>query len=138
MIVFLGFLSVFCSIKVNNLRNLPPPVTILRQRLYERGFICKQIVFDAVTPPVYTTLIKTVGKQGRFKNAAKSVAIRFHLSCKRRNRMDFDTVTILARNLHCSIQMVNLARSAALAYTIKALIFSRKRFRVKNSKAHRF
>ena len=64
--------------------------------------------------------------------------IPFHLSCKRRNRIDLNTGTTLARNFHCSIQMVNLARIAALAYTIKALIFWRKRFRVNTSKPHRF
>ena len=43
-------------------------------------------------------------KTGRFGNAAKSGAIRFHLSCKLRNCIDLNTVTILARNLHHSIQ----------------------------------
>ena len=36
----------------------------LRQRLHERGFICDRIVFDAVTPSVYTTPIETVAEIG--------------------------------------------------------------------------
>ena len=36
----------------------------LRQRLHERGFICNHIVFDAVTPSVYTTPIETVAETG--------------------------------------------------------------------------
>ena len=36
----------------------------LRQRLHERGFTCNRIVFDAVTPSVYTTPIETVAEIG--------------------------------------------------------------------------
>ena len=36
----------------------------LMQRLHERGFICNRIVFDAVTPSVYTTPIETVAETG--------------------------------------------------------------------------
>ena len=38
--------------------------TIIRQRLRERSFICNRIVFDAVTPSVYTTPIGTVAGTG--------------------------------------------------------------------------
>ena len=55
-------------------------------------------------------------KPGRFENADKSGAfskrIRFHLSCKRRNRIDLNTVTILARNFTWArrFKVVNLDR----------------------------
>ena len=94
----------------------------LGQRLHERGFICNRIVFDAVTPSVYTTPIETVAESGliwkRCQKWSVFKTIRFHLSCKRRNRIDLSTVTIMARNLHSSIKMVNLARSLALACAI--------------------
>ena len=38
--------------------------TRLGKRLHESGFICNRIVFDAVTPSVYTTPIETVGETG--------------------------------------------------------------------------
>ena len=60
------------------------------------------------------------------------------MSCKQRNRIDLNTVTILARNFVVRFKMVNLARSEALAYTMTTLIFWRKRFRVNTSKPHRF
>ena len=36
----------------------------LRHRSQEPGFICNRIVFDAVTPSVYTTRIETFGETG--------------------------------------------------------------------------
>ena len=39
-----------------------PYVYTTRRRLHELGFICKRIVFDAVTASVYTTPIETVAK----------------------------------------------------------------------------
>ena len=39
-------------------------VVTLRHRLQEPGFICNRIVFDAVTPSVYTTPIETFGETG--------------------------------------------------------------------------
>ena len=38
-----------------------------RQRLHGLGFIRNRIVFDAVTPSVYTTPIKTIGETGRLR-----------------------------------------------------------------------
>ena len=64
--------------------------------------------------------------------------IWFYLSCKQRNHIDLNTVTILARNFVVRFKMVNLARSEVLAYTMTTLIFWRKWFRVNTSKPHRF
>ena len=90
----------------------------VRQRLHEHGFIWDRFVFDAVTPSVYTTPIETVAETVSIWNLYQKWSVfkttRFHLSCKQRNRIDLNTVSILARNLHCSIQNVKLARSAAL------------------------
>ena len=114
----------------------------MRQRLHERGFICNRIVFDAVTPSVYTTPIETVAETGsiwkRCQKWSVFKTIRFYLSCKQRNRIDWNTVTILARNFVVRFKMVNLARSEGLAYTMTTFIFWRKRFRVNTSKPHRF
>ena len=41
-------------------------VVRLRPRLHGRGFICKRIAFDAVTPSVYTAPIKTVTETESF------------------------------------------------------------------------
>ena len=77
---------------------------VLRQRLHERGFICKRIVFDAVTPSVYDTDLD-LPKPGRFGNAAKSGAFSKRYGFIRRvNRIGLSKVTIMAQNLHSSIQ----------------------------------
>ena len=114
----------------------------LKQRLHERSFICNRIVFDAVTPSVYTTPIETIAETGsiwkRCQKWSVFKTIRFYLSCKPRNRIDLNTVTILARHFVVRFKMVNLARSEGLAYTMTTLIFWRKRFRVNTSKPHRF
>ena len=81
-------------------------------------------------------------KPGRFENAAKSGASskRYGFIC----RVNSETASIWIRLLFwreiCVVRfkMVNLRRSAALAYTITTLIFWRKRFRVNTSKTHRF
>ena len=57
----------------------------LRQRLHERCFkFCNRIVFDAVTPSVYTTPIETVAETGRFEHAAKCGAFskRYSFICR--------------------------------------------------------
>ena len=116
-------------------------IEALRQRLHESGFICNRIVFDAVTPSVYTTPIETVAETVSIWNRCQKWSVFktmwLHLSCKQRNRIDLNTATILARNLHCSINIVNLAGSVALASTITPWIFWRKRFHVNTSKPHR-
>jgi len=79
-----------------------------KQRLHERCFIWNRIVFDAVTPSVYTAPIETVAETGSIWKLCQKWSvfktIRFHLTCKRRNRIDLSTVTIMVRNLHSSIQ----------------------------------
>ena len=66
-----------------------------------------RIVFDAVTPSVYTTPIETVAETVSIWNRCQKWSVfktmRFHLSCKQRNRIDLNTFTMLVRNLHCSI-----------------------------------
>ena len=61
-----------------------------------------------VTPSVYTTPIETVVEIMLIWNRCQKwsilKAMRFYLSCKQRNRIDLNTVTILVRNLHCSIE----------------------------------
>ena len=80
----------------------------LKQRLHERCFIWNRIVFDAVTPSVYTTPIETVAETGsiwkRCQKWSVFKTIRIYLTCKQRNRIDLSTVTIIVRNLHSSIQ----------------------------------
>ena len=82
--------------------------SILKQRLHERCFIWNRIVFDAVTPSVYTTPIETVAETGsiwkRCQKWSVFKTIRIYLTCKQRNRIDLSTVTIIVRNLHSSIQ----------------------------------
>lgn len=79
-----------------------------KQRLHERCFIWNRIVFDAVTPSVYTTPIETVAETGSIWKRCQKLSvfktIRIYLTCKRRNRIDLSTVTIIVRNLHSSIQ----------------------------------
>ena len=88
----------------------------LRQRLHERGLICNRIAFDAVTPSVYTTPVETITETGsiwkRWQKWSVLKTIRFHLSCKRRNRIDLNTLTILSRNFTWArrFKVVNLDR----------------------------
>ena len=64
----------------------------LRQCLHGRGFICNCIDFAAVTPFVYTAPVELVIRTGsfwkRFRKWSVCKTIRFHWSCKRRNRID--------------------------------------------------
>ena len=80
----------------------------LRHRLHERSFICNRIDFAAVTPSVYKTPIETVIENVSIWNRCHKWSVfktmRFYLSCKQRNRIDLNTVTILVRNLHYSIE----------------------------------
>ena len=96
-----------------------------------------RIVFDAVRLLFYTTPIETIGETGstwkRCQKRSVFKTIRVYLACKQRNRIALNTVTILARNFIVQFKMVNLACSAALAYTIMTLIFRRKRFLVNTS-----
>ena len=59
--------------------------------------------------------LRPLAKPGRFENIAKKWSIfktiQFHLSCERWNCIDLSTVTILAQNLHCPIENVEIART---------------------------
>ena len=58
---------------------------LLRRRLHRRSFICNRIGFDAVTPFVYTALVraryqnrvilKTLSKAERFQNDVVSLVV---------------------------------------------------------------
>ena len=92
--------------------------------LHGRGFICNRMGFDAVTPLIYTAPVKFVIRTGsfwkRFLKWSIFKTIRFHWSCKRRNRFDLKTVW---RNWQArEVNMVNLAWNVALCCTITTLI----------------
>ena len=97
-----------------------------RQRFHERGFIFNRIVVDAVAPSVYTTPTQTIGETGSVCRVNSETALIWI-------RLPFWREICIVR-----FKMVNLALSAALAYTITTLIFWRKRFRVNTFKRYRF
>lgn len=110
-----------------------------RQRSRERGFICNNIVVDAVAPTVYTTPTETIGESGsiwkRCQKRSVFKTMRFYLSCKQRNRIDLRTAAFWRGICIVRFKMVNLALSA---YTNTTWIFWPNRFRVKTSKPYRF
>lgn len=71
------------------------------------------------------TLVETVTKSiwKHWQKWSVFKTIRFHMSSKRRNRINLNTVPILAWNFTRArrFKIVNLARSAALAHTITTL-----------------
>ena len=81
-------------------------------------------------------------KTGRFGNAAKSGAFskRYGFTCRVNCEIASIWIRLLFWHEICIIRfkVVDLARTAALAYTITTLIFWRKRVRVNIWKPHRF
>ena len=81
---------------------------------------------------------RLLSKPSRFETGAKSGA--FSNGCGFICRVNSETASILIRLLFCIVQfkIVDLARSAAFAYTITTWIFWPNRLRVNISKQHRF
>ena len=121
-----------CSVIVFSAKQdggLPLFTAILRHRLHGRGFICNRIGFDAVTPSVYTAPSETVAETGSFWKRCEKWSvlktIRFHLSCKRRNR-------IYLKMLAYFVKKWPTFHSSFLSQTSKPTLFAVLMWQIRN------